>query len=263
MNTRKNRLIIALLIGGLLAGCAGRNKDGDNDIEVRYSRGMKRFEKGKWLKASEDFNWVVLNNPAGNLAAEAQYYYAECAYQQDQFVEAQLEFERLLRRWASTTHMLDARYRIVQSLVSQSPKYFYDQETTTASINELQLFIDDFPDTEYRVEAEELITQLRFKIAKKYYESGRQYLKWRQSDAARIYLETVIAQYYDTELADEARVGMVISYIIEENPVGAEEYLSEESENFTDALLKEEAEHILAQAQLGKFDLRYLKRLYK
>ena len=247
----------------LLAGCAGRNKDAGVVIEERYERAMKRFDKGKWSKASEDFNWVVLNNPAGNLAAEAQYYYAECAYQQEQYVEAQLEFERLLRRWASTAHMLDARYRIVQSLVAQSPKYFYDQQATTESINELQLFIDDFPDSEFREEAEAEITNLRLKIAKKYYESGRQYLKWRQSDAARIYLETVINQYYDTPLADEARIAMVISYLIEDDQIAAETYLNEQSHNFKDELIRQEAERILTKSQLGKFDLGYVKRLYK
>lgn len=252
-----------MVFAGLLAGCAGRNTDGEINIDARYTRGIERFEKGKWLKAAEDFNWVVLNNPAGNLAAEAQYHYAECAFQQKQYVEAQLEFERLLRRWASTTHMLQARYRIVQSLVAQSPKYFYEQEATVEAINEMQLFIDDFPQSEYRAETEDLIAQLRLKLARKYYESGRQYLKWQKPDAARIYLKAVIAQFYDTEFADQARIAMVISFLIEENPVEAQVYLDGESENFADLALQQEAERILAKAQSGKFDFEYFKRLYK
>lgn len=252
-----------MIIAALLAGCAGQKKDGEIDIDARYNRGLKRFEKGKWLKASEDFNWVVLNNPAGDLAAEAQYYYAECAFQQEQYVESQLEFERLLRRWASTTHMLQTRYRIVQSLVAQSPKYFYEQAATIEAINEMQLFIDDFPDSEYRAETEDMIKQLRLKLAEKYYESGRQYLKWQKTGAARIYLKAVISQFYDTELADQARVGMVMSFLIEEDPTAAQEYLDQESENFADEKLKQEAENILDKALLGKFDFRYFKRLYK
>ena len=147
---RMKRLLILLLLGALgmaASGCAGRDKSERIDADERFARGQVLFEKEKWARAAEDFNWVVLNNPAGNLAVKAQYYYAECLYRQKNYVEAQIEFERLLRRWVDSEHMVEARYRIVQCLVAQSPSYYFDQNTTLDAINELQLFIDDFPDT--------------------------------------------------------------------------------------------------------------------
>ncbi len=100
-------------LAGLLAlNCAGGGKSAGMTADERFNRGLERFEKGRWAKATVDFSWVVLNNPAGNLAAEAQYYNAECLYQQKLYVEAQVEFERLLRRWAQSQHQGAARYRI-------------------------------------------------------------------------------------------------------------------------------------------------------
>ncbi|MCK4578064.1 MAG: outer membrane protein assembly factor BamD, partial [Candidatus Marinimicrobia bacterium] len=206
---------------------------------------------------------VVLNNPAGNRAAEAQYYYAECLFQQKLYVEAELEYERLLRRWANTEHLVEARYRSVQCLVEQSPKYYHDQGITGEAVDELQQFIDDFPDSEYVDEAEKLIDELRFKIARKYYEAGRQYLKWEESESARLYFNRVLTLYYDTELADQARLGMVISFLIEEDSVGAQAYLEESLERFSSLKLLKEAENFIARAQEGKFDLAFYQRLYK
>ncbi len=245
--SRRSSLIFLCVLGLVATSCAGRGRQqgGQADIDERFARGLSLFEKERWARAAEDFNWVVLNNPAGNLAAEAQYYYAECLYQQQLYVEAQIEFERLLRRWASTEYLVDARYRIVQSLVAQSPSYYFDQRSTEDAINELQDFIEDFPATPQRAEAEQLIAELRDKMAQKIYESGRLYLKWRRTDPARLYFDTVLTQYYDTPYADEARLGTLVAFIIEEDLAGARNYLDENGVRFQAEELRREAERLL------------------
>ncbi len=255
--------LLLMLTVLLMIGCAGRGKNAFGDPDERFAKGVSLFEREKWLRASEAFNWVVLNNPAGNLAAEAQYYYAECAYQQEQYVEAQLEFERLLRRWAGTEHRIEARYLIALCLVSQSPSYHRDQTSTLDAIDELQEFIEDFPASELRPEAEELIIQMRLKLAEKHYESGRQYLKWRRYSSARLYFELVLEQFYDTPFADQARVGFVFSYLLEDDLAAAEDYLSLEKERFRDEQLWEEARGYIERARNDKFDFAFYKRLFK
>lgn len=260
---RKSFLILLIFTSPTFWSCAGGNGAGEGDVDERYASGVARFENKKWSRAADDFNWVVLNNPAGNLAAEAQYYYAECIFQQELYVEAQLEFERLLRRWPGTEHRDVARYRIVQSLVAQSPNFYYDQQATVDAIEELQAFIDDFPDSDHREEAAQSIGELRLKIANKYYETARLYLKWDQSPAARLYLEMILSQYYDTPYADKARVAMVISYIIEEDLDAAQAYLEQEGDNISDEVLRGEAERFVNLAREDKFDLLFYRRLYR
>ncbi len=260
---RKFALISLIFTSPIFWSCAGGDGAGQGNVDDRFANGLARYENKKWARAAEDFNWVVLNNPAGNLAAEAQYYYAECIFQQKLYVEAQLEFERLLRRWPGTEHRDVARYRIVQSLIAQSPRFYYDQQATLDAIEELQAFIDDFPDSDHREEAEQSIGELRHKIANKYYETARLYLKWDRAPAARIYLEMILSQYYDTPYADKARIAMVISYIIEEDLAAAQAYLEQEGANMTDEALRSEAERFINLAREDKFDLLFYRRLYR
>ncbi len=178
-------------------------------------------------------------------------------------MEAKLEFDRLWRRWPATEHSNSARYRIVQCLVAQSPRYYYDQQTTLDAIEELQAFIDDFPDSEQREEAEQTIQELRLKIANKNFESARLYLKWDRPTAARLYLEVILSQYYDTPYADEARVAMVASYILEEDLAAAQAYLGEAGNNISDEALRREAEQFIELARNNKFDLRFYRWLYR
>lgn len=255
----------ALLLGAALVAlsCAGRGNDDQQEPEQYFEKGRALFESEKWARAAEKFNWIVLNNPAGNLAVEAQYYYAECIYRQEQYVEAQLEFERLLRRWAGTERQAQVRYRITQCLVAQSPAYQRDQNATLDAIDELQAFIDDFPDSEYRLEAEEQILQMRMKLARKHYESGRLYLKWGRLVSARLYFDKVLAQYYDTPYADQARVGIIISHILDEDLEGAAAYHAAEKDRFRDHSVWEQAADYIQRAREEKFDLALFKRLYE
>lgn len=259
------RTVFFLTVIGLgLIGCASQRKDSDRDnIEVRFDRGVAHFEKKRWARAAEDFKWVVMNNPASTIAAEAQYSYAECLFKQKLYIEAQVEYERLIRQWASTQHLVEARYRIVECLVAQSPAYYFDQKSTTDAINELQGFIDDFPSSPQREEAEARIQELREKIARKHYESSRLYLKWRRPSSARLYLESILAQFYDTSYADRARIGMVVSYILEEDIENARQYLEESADRFKEERLKDEALDYIRMAENDKFKLSFYIKLYR
>ncbi|MCH8328570.1 MAG: outer membrane protein assembly factor BamD, partial [Candidatus Marinimicrobia bacterium] len=252
-----------LLVALYITGCAGRKEKDVGTAEEHYAKGEELFADEKWSKAADQFNWVVLNFPASDMAAEAQYLYAECSFKRKLYVEAQLEFERFLRRWAAGGREVQARFRIVQSLVAQSPKYFYNQAATEDALVEIQSFIDEFPETKQSVEAESLIFDLRSKLAKKLYESGRLYLKWRESESARLYFERVLVAYYDTPFADAARLGIVVAYIVAEDYQGARDYLSAEDMNFTDSDIQRRAESFIASAAQEKFDLEYYLNLYR
>jgi outer membrane assembly lipoprotein YfiO len=262
--SRVSTLLILIAAGMTLGACAGGRGDSDRDtIEARFERGIAHFEKKRWTRAGEDFKWVVTNNPASSIAAEAQFSYAECLFRQKLYIEAQVEFERLIRQWASSAHLVEARYRIVECLVAQSPKFYFDQKSTRDAINELQDFVDDFPASQQRKEAEGRIAELREKIAQKYYESGRLYLKWRRSPSARLYLENILFQYYDTSYADKARVGIVVSYILEEDLDNARKYLAENTDKFSDDQLVTEATEYIGMAEDGKFKLSFYIKLYR
>ena len=254
---------LLLLSSLLLSSCAGRKSLDTSTAAERFAKGQELFAEEKWQRAAENFRWIVFNYPASDLAAEAQYLYAECTYQRRQYIEAQLEFERYLRKWTATDRLVQARYRIVECLVAQSPKYFYSQLATEDALVEIQEFIDEFPGTPQSVEAEKMIGELRSKLARKLYEAGRQYLKWRESASAQLYFGRVLDAFYDTPYANLARLGMVVSYIVAEDIQGAQDYLNAEAGNFSDAELHRRAESYVASAIREKFDLAYYLHLYR
>ena len=66
---RKISLLLTFCVLSLaLFDCAGRKAAGLDDVEERFAQGQAFFMREKWSRAAEDFNWVVLNNPAGSLS---------------------------------------------------------------------------------------------------------------------------------------------------------------------------------------------------
>ena len=78
-----------------------------------------------------------------------------------------------------------------------------------------------------------------------------------------MYLEKVLTLYYDTEYADQARMGIIVSYILEEDLDAAWNYLEENGARFAAPGHQEEAGRYIEMAREGKFDLSFYIRLYQ
>ena len=60
-----------------------------------------------------------------------------------------------------------SRWRICETLMLMSPNYYHDQDSSLKAISEIQSFIDDFPNSEYSIDASALINNLRLRLAEK------------------------------------------------------------------------------------------------
>ena len=62
-----------------------------------------------------------------------------------------------------------------------------------------QDFIDAYPDSDLRPEAEQKIVEIRNKLARKVYESGKLYRKIEQFEACIFYQDKMLEEFYDTD----------------------------------------------------------------
>ena len=86
---------------------------------------------------------------------------------------------------------------------SDSPRSSLDQTNTLQAINELQLFIDMFPDSERVDEAGQLIDELRAKLQKKRYDIAKLYYKMDRYEAAITSFNSLLKDYPDTEYKED------------------------------------------------------------
>lgn len=185
--------------------CGGAASVEKLPAEARFERGMAFYDDGKYERAIEEFRFVTFNAPGSEYGDDAQLYLAECHFALREYILAVSEYERLQRMQPDSPLLPEAAFKRAESYRMLSPKYSLDQEYTHKSIEAYQEFIEDYPDSERREEAQRNIDKARFKLARKQFENGRLYKKMGVCASAIIYLEQLLDLYYDSRYAAPGR----------------------------------------------------------
>lgn len=176
-----------------------------NTPEELYSYAKRLFDKKDYLKAKIQFSMLMINNRAGGeIYEKCKFYLAECYYYSKEYITAIQEYESLIKSIPQSTYREKAEYMIAMCYYKLSPHYSLDQEYTYQAIVHFQEFLEDFPGSEFRTDAEMKISQLRHKLAKKEFKKGELYRKMGRYRAAVFVYDWVLNNYYDTKFAEDA-----------------------------------------------------------
>ncbi len=232
-----------------MIGCSGNKSKEDTDIQARFEKGMKYFDKEKYLRAQEEFNYVSLSGSHTDYGDDASFYLAESYFYNKEYILARAEYDRLIRRMSFTPYLEQARWRICECYVKESPKYYHDQTSTDKALAKLQEFIDDFPQSDYGEEAENTLVELRYKLGKKAYETGILYIKLGAYDSAILAFEQVLEKYYDTPFVEMAHTEIIHSYCLALDIDKAEVYYDEVKATIQDDALQSDIAGYMEKAR--------------
>ena len=240
----KKRYFLIILTFFLITSCSS-TKLVDEDLQVQFDRAMGYLEKKRYLRSQEEFNNVAIRGLHTDLGDDAQFYLGESYFLNKEYVLAIAEYNRLIRRMGFSDFVQKARWRICQSFVEQSPKYYHEQSSTERALSKLQEFLDDYPNTEFHEEALTTITEMRNKLSTKLFESARLYIKMEEYESAIITYEDLLAKYYDTEWVDDAHFQIVKCHVLSGDIDEAKEYLENYRNQISDDDLLAEAESFI------------------
>ena len=246
----------------LLVGCSKKDVHLEEDLSPRFEKAMGYFDKGKYSRAKDEFDYIIMADPGSKISNESQYYMAESMYQIKEYDEASIAFDRYVRFSPDYSKIEKARYRICECAINLSNSYQREQSQTQRALGQLQMFIEDFPASDLINDAEDAMLALRLKLAQKDYEVGRMYLKLEEYDSALIYFRSVLNHYYDTSFSDDARVGIIFTHILNDNREGAKSYFKSQKERFLSENKYKEAETLLQDTETG-LKLAQYYQLYK
>ena len=258
MNNKINFILLMIL----LMGCGKKNVHLEEDLSPRFEKAMGYFDKGKYSRAKDEFDYIIMADPGSKIANESQYYMAESMFQIEEYDEASIAFDRYVRFSPDYSKIEKARYRICECAINLSNSYQREQSQTHRALEQLQMFIEDFPASDLIDDAEDAMLALRLKLAQKDYEVGRMYLKLEEYDSALIYFRSVLNHYYDTSFSDDARVGIIFTHILNDNREGAKSYFKSQKERFLSENKYKEAETLLQDTETG-LKLAQYYQLYK
>lgn len=263
-----NRRIVPLL-GGLLlivlvGGCKSKFEKlrASNNIAMKYQEAVKLYEKKKYSKAIILFE-DLQTKYRGQAEAEDLYYYtAYTAYRLKDYTSARYHFRSFATTYPNSPRAEECRFMSAYCFYVDSPRPSLDQENTRKAIDELQLFINLYPDGERTEEAGQLIQNLRDKLEQKAFANAKLYYDMGQPDdyrAAVIAFESMLKQYPDTRYAEEIEFLILKSqylfaqhsmpYRQESRYSEAIDYYQSFIDNYPESKFKKEADGLRSDAE--------------
>lgn len=197
------RVLFVILYGIalILGGCSSKETTSSLSAEERFQHAKALFDNGDYLEAASEFTVITLQYQGSTVAGDAQFYLAECRFKRGEYLLASYEYQTLRRNMAASPRVPEAMYKLGLSYYSLSPKSRLDQQYTKRAIEELQAFVEYYPNSEFVPDASAKIQELTNRLAKKDYETAQLYAAMEYTKGALFYYDNVIEKYHDTEYA--------------------------------------------------------------
>lgn len=174
-NMRKN-LLSALFGVVLLSSCGNYNKILlSTDYENKYEAAKRYYVEGKYMKASSLLEDMIVVLKGTDKAQESLYMQAMCQYNMGDYESASIYFRQFYTSYPKGEFSELARFYSGKSLYNSTPDPRLDQSATSKAIAELQNFMDFFPGSELRDQAQDMIFELQDKLVEKEYLSAKLY----------------------------------------------------------------------------------------
>ncbi len=202
--------IISLVFTLLLWGCSSSIDTTDMSPEQRLQYAIRMYQDEDYMEAEKEFEAILLQYPGSVYSDDAQFYLAMTKFKKQEYILAAYEFSKLIKNMPASEFVPDAQYNLAESYYSLSPNFNLDQKYTVKAIEEYQAFIDYFPLNEKVAEAEKKINELNDKLAHKQYTIAVIYEKLDYYTAALKYYEDVFESYHDTEYGPMALYNRIL-----------------------------------------------------
>ena len=173
----KKTVIIASISALLMCSCTSEyqavSKYGDN--EMKYEFAKEAFARGKFQQASLLLQEVVTMKKGSDEAQECLYMLAMAQYSNMDYEAASETFKKYTTSYPRGLYAEPAYFYIGQSLYQSSPEPRLDQSPTNGAITAYQQFMDLYPDSHLRPQAQERLYELTDKLIRKEFLSAQLY----------------------------------------------------------------------------------------
>ena len=196
------KYLIVILAFFALSACNRQQdlamKSADKDYILKVAN--EKFENKKWSDALALYerlsNLVAGTDDAPNVVYNSAY----ANYYDKSYKLAGHQFKNFAVTFPQDKRAEDASYMSALCFYEGSMDYNLDQTSTELAINELQNFLNSYPDSEKSKNINDLIDELTYKLEFKAYENAKQYYQIADYKAANVTFENVLDDFPSTKL---------------------------------------------------------------
>lgn len=188
----------------LITACSTYNqvlKSDDYDEKFRYANEL--YDSGKYAQSINLFEQVYQRFPKAAQGEIAYFRMGKAFYMIEDYYMAGYYLGTYATRFPFSEKAEEALFLSAMCSVNNSPNYALDQNDTEVAINELQQFVDRYPNSVLVDSCNNIMDKLHYKLERKDYNAVKLYSKTMNYRAAVMSAETFVGQYPGSVFAEE------------------------------------------------------------
>jgi outer membrane protein assembly factor BamD len=166
-----------------------------DDHDFKAAKAHEYFEAKKYDKALMLYEAVIPYIRLSTDFERVYYRYSYCHYYNRDYYLANYYFKSFSKQFPQSEYAEDALFMAAFCSVKNSPSYQLDQTETVSAIDELQLFMNRFPNSVKKDTCNKIIDALVVKLEKKAYNNAYIYYKTENYKSAVIAFTGVLEDF--------------------------------------------------------------------
>lgn len=220
----------------VLTSCSEYNKILKNpDVQKKYEAAKVYYEEEEYEKALSLFDELGTIMRGGPESENVHFYIANCHFELRDYYFANYYYKNFVKTYPSSPRSEVASYKSAYCSYLNSPKSSLDQSETEKAIDEFQLFLNRYPQTELKDSTNAMIAELRSKLEKKAFDNAKLYYLTEDYKSATVALKNLMRDFPESPHREEIEFLIVkSSYLLAINSVESkkEERLNNTIENY-------------------------------
>ena len=209
----KSRIALLAAVIILIASCGGPYKAKRIELpDQKLAFADALFEKGEYGKAAVEYKDFIATFAGDERSDYAQFRLAESYRLDEQYAIAAVEYRILVSDYGYSEYVDDAFFLEGVCAFMQTNRPERDQTKSYEALNRINRFLQIFPSSPRREEAEELRKQIDDHLGEKDFLNAKLYYSMRRYEAALIYFDKVISSFPSTVWAQRSQYyrGMIM-----------------------------------------------------
>jgi len=171
-------ILLFCCAAALLVSCSEYQKVlKETDVKAKYDMAEKLYNEGDYKRAVRLFEQIAPKYVGKPQGERVMFFFADSYFKNDDYYLSGYQFERFIKSYPRSDKIQEASFLGAKSYYMLSPRYSLDQTETDKALLKLQTFINNYSESEYFEEANNMAKELTAKKEKKQIEIAKQFNK--------------------------------------------------------------------------------------
>lgn len=173
------------------------------DPDVKYKAAFNYFNQGKYRRAAELFESLVLAMQGLPQEDTVKYYNALSNYEYGDYITAESNFSNFMEVFPRSPFAEQAAYLRIKCLYYGTYRYELDQTPTKRAMTIINEFMYENPDSKYIPECKGMIEEFQERLDRKSYEAAKLYYDMEDYKSASYALRNVLRENSENQYREQ------------------------------------------------------------